>query len=53
MKDTGRQGRETGLNWGRGGGYPPPGEREGGHSSHRVTDGVKVALVFAVVVGTL
>ena len=31
----------------------PPGEREGGYSGRRVTDGVKVALLFAVVVGTL
>ena len=27
MRDAGGQGRETGRNWGRGGGYPPPGEK--------------------------
>ena len=30
-----------------------PGNGEGGYSGRRVTDGVKVSLVFAVVVGTL
>ena len=45
------QGRETGRNWGCGGGYPPPGEREGGYSGRGVT--LRVRLQFSLRCGLL